>query len=411
MFVIGHSYICHAQSKTDSLLSLLKKDKEDTSKINHLNALARELSGANPDTSIFLSTQALSLSEKLDWKKGIANSYLSLSWCKFVKGDYPKSLDYNFNALRVGEEIENKKIISSALGSIGNVYWYESDLVKAFDYHMKSLKIAEELGDKYLIGRQLSNIGIIYDEQASSVAKHPDSAVYRDRLFNKAIDYYFRALKIAEELGNKSEVGRHLGNIGSSYAEQGKYEKSKVKSDSLYNKALDYYFRALKIDEELGDKNGNGFWLSGISEIYTAQKKHKEAEEYLLKALNIFKEVGGENKERQTEELLTELYEKTNRYQLALEHYKKAMALKDTLFSQENKKQLVRKEMNYEFEKKETKAKAEQDKKDAVTAEASRREKVIRYSVMGGLALMFIIAAIIFRSLRITRKQKNIIEL
>ncbi|MBI3501203.1 MAG: SpoIIE family protein phosphatase, partial [Bacteroidetes bacterium] len=40
-----------------------------------------------------------------------------------------------------------------------------------------------------------------------------------------------------------------------------------------------------------------------------------------------------------------------------------------------------------------------------------RREKVIRYSVMGGLALMFIIAAIIFRSLRITRKQKNIIEL
>ena len=34
----------HAQpSKTDSLLSLLKTDKEDTNKVNHLNGLAREM--------------------------------------------------------------------------------------------------------------------------------------------------------------------------------------------------------------------------------------------------------------------------------------------------------------------------------------------------------------------------------
>ena len=87
------------------------------------------------------------------------------------------------------------------------------------------------------------------------------------------------------------------------------------------------------------------------------------------------------------------------------------MVLKDSLFSQEKNKEITRKEMNYEFEKKEAKARAEQDKKDAVTAEQSRREKLIRYSVIGGLALMFIIAVVIFRALRITRKQKLIIEI
>ncbi|MEK6615673.1 MAG: SpoIIE family protein phosphatase, partial [Bacteroidota bacterium] len=66
--------------------------------------------------------------------------------------------------------------------------------------------------------------------------------------------------------------------------------------------------------------------------------------------------------------------------------------------------------MQYEFDKKESLTKAEQEKKDAVRKEEDRREKVIRYSVIGGLALMFIVALVIFRSLRITRKQKHVIE-
>jgi serine phosphatase RsbU (regulator of sigma subunit) len=127
--------------------------------------------------------------------------------------------------------------------------------------------------------------------------------------------------------------------------------------------------------------------------------------------LKIDKEIGALLSENKFEENISDLYTKTNRYQLALEHYKKAMVLKDTLFSIEKNKEITRKEMNFEFEKKENAAKAEQDKKDAVTAEQSRRERVIRYSVIGGLVMMFIIAVIIFRSLRITRKQKHIIEL
>src|SRR5688572_10565530 len=64
------------QMKVDSLRKALLIAKEDTNKVNALNDLARELTNNDPDTSITLSTQALELSEKLDWKKGIANSYI-----------------------------------------------------------------------------------------------------------------------------------------------------------------------------------------------------------------------------------------------------------------------------------------------------------------------------------------------
>ena len=423
------------QTQIDSLLSLLKKDKEDTNKVNHLNALVKEHISSEPKQALGYAQQALSLAQKIGWKKGVGNSFYSMGYYYYTQtdypncldyrlkalkvseelndkngiaksfnniglvymfqADYPKALDYYFKALKMDEELENKTLIAAALTNIGSVYHLQSDYPKALDYYFRALKTFEILGNKNGIASVLGSIGNVYNRQAEALTKPYE----RDGLFTKALDYYFRALKIAEELGNKNIISSWLCNIGLVYKDQADYPKS-----------LDCFFRSLKIGEELGNKNTIALNLGNIGSIYTSQKKYKEAEEYILKALTIDKETGAQDDERNIEETLTTLYTKTNRYQLALEHYKKAMVLKDTLFSQENEKQLVRKEMNYEQDKKDALTKAEQDKKDAVTAEASRRERVVRYSVIGGLVMMFIIAVIIFRSLRVTRKQKNVIE-
>ena len=64
--------------------------------------------------------------------------------------------------------------------------------------------------------------------------------------------------------------------------------------------------------------------------------------------------------------------------------------------------------MNYEFDKKETQARAEQDKKDAVAVAESRKQQIILYSVIGGLLLVVLFAGFIYRSL-IQIKKKNIL--
>src|ERR1051325_4016405 len=168
-------YLCIApfsvlsgQPKIDSLLALLEKDKEDTNKVNHLNALARELSADNIDTSILLSTQALQCSQKQNWKKGAANSSIWLGGSRYLQGDYRKALDCDFYALKIGEEIKNKKIISSSLGSIGLVYKEQADYPKALEYYFKALKMYEELGSKNYQAIALGNIGVVYMEQASA---------------------------------------------------------------------------------------------------------------------------------------------------------------------------------------------------------------------------------------------------
>ncbi|MEK6615010.1 MAG: tetratricopeptide repeat protein [Bacteroidota bacterium] len=386
------------QSPIDSLLALIKKDKEDTNKVTHFNILAWELSSSNPDTSIILSKQALSLAEKVQWKKGIANSYGHLGTYYYFKADYPKALDYYLKALRIDEELKDKIGMSKRLGNIGNVYNDQGDYHKALDYYFKALKIEEELGNKNNIAIWIGSIGSVYHIQDD---------------YPKALDYYFKALKMAEELGNKLNISVWLGNIGGAYSDEADKitaNNNFIKNDSLKQKALDYSFKALKMKEKLGNKKGIANTLGNIGSLYTDTKKYSEAENYLLEALKIDKEIGDLNTERQVEELLTNLYEKTNRHQLALEHYKKAMVLKDTLFSQENKKQLVRKEMNYEFDKKESLAKAEQDKKDLKVEEEKRRQKMFLFSVIGGLLLVVVFSVFMFNRWRVTQKQKKIIE-
>src|ERR1039458_4819431 len=73
------SYVCLAQqSKIDSLLSLLKTDKEDTSKVKHLNSISWGYDGLGAyDSSFFFANNALKLAQQLNppYQKGIASAY------------------------------------------------------------------------------------------------------------------------------------------------------------------------------------------------------------------------------------------------------------------------------------------------------------------------------------------------
>jgi two-component system, NtrC family, sensor kinase len=70
------SSLCHGQDKKiDSLIQVLISSKEDTAKVNTLNRLAIKFKSNNPDTAIYLATEAKVLAIKLDYKMGVANAY------------------------------------------------------------------------------------------------------------------------------------------------------------------------------------------------------------------------------------------------------------------------------------------------------------------------------------------------
>ncbi|MES2591138.1 MAG: tetratricopeptide repeat protein [Bacteroidota bacterium] len=439
IFLICEGSLLAQNRKIDSLLILLQTDKEDTTKVKHLNSLAWQFRLHNPDTAIILGNQALNIitpvhsvefdskekgieenavrlirakvlgnlgnyyelksdytnamgcylkslkiCEELKNQKGIAAQLCNIGNVYLAQSNYSKALDCYFKALKIHEESGNKSGIAINFGNIANVYSHETDYHKALDYYFKALKIAMEIGDKGGIAADYGNIGVIYNDQKE---------------YSKALDYYLKALKISEELGNKSFMAIWMGNIGIVYYNQNNYDQ-----------ALGYYLKALKISEELGNKNTLGATLNNLGTLYTKTGKFKEAEQYLKRAISINENIGTLDYLWQSQEALSELYDTIGRYKDALIYYKKAIALKDSVFSQESNQQLIRKEMSFEFDKKEALTYAENEKKQAVAAAEKKEQRFFLILVSCGLVLVFLFAGFVLRSLRITRKQKNIIE-
>ena len=446
LFVILNSFqhSPFSQSKkTDSLLSVIKTAKEDTNKVKTLNLLGRECEvGGGDEKGINYAAEAKKLSERLNYrsglasaenllgnlnrglgnyagalehlsaalkireeqadKKGISTSLGNLGLVYMNQGNYPKALEFYLKALKIDEEIGNKSGVSRHYGNMGTVYAYQTDYKKSLDAYLKALQIDENLKDKQGVARHLSNIGIVYDELKD---------------YKKSLEYYFRAIKLNEELGNKKGIARTLGNIGNVY-----------NITQNYPKTLEYYLKALKLRYELGSKILIANSLGNIGVLYSkspilppppgeTKRGYALAEDYIKKALVICDSIGALNSIMDFELGLSDLYALTGKHQLALLHYKKYITAKDSLTNEENTKQTVRLEMNYEFDKKEAAEKLNQEKKEAVAAAESKKQKIIIYSVCGILLLVFAFAVFAYRSylqkqkanLEIT-KQKELIE-
>ena len=95
--------------KIDSLLTLLKTDKEDTNKVIHFYIICKEYRKIGEyDKGLVYGKQALSLAQNLGFKKGIANSYGNLGVIYASQGDYPEAFKSYFSALKLYEEIRER---------------------------------------------------------------------------------------------------------------------------------------------------------------------------------------------------------------------------------------------------------------------------------------------------------------
>jgi tetratricopeptide (TPR) repeat protein len=467
LFIVSSLFFTIVTAQTreiDSLLGVLKIEKEDTNRVKTLNTLAFALHHINPDSTTLIAQQALALSEKIGWKKGEANSYRSAGIGSWAKGDYSKAQDYDIKSLKLCEELGDKLGQANNLGNLGLVYMDQGNLLEALDYYLKALKLDEYLGYKKGQASTLGNIGIVYhyqgdypkaldyylkalgmceelnDKQGQETNLSNIGAIYDYQGdFYKALDYFLKALKICDELNDKEGRERNIGNIGSVYHDQGDYTKAQdyfikalkiceelddrqgearnlgnIGIDYLiqkdYPRALKYNQMSLKIAEELGDKQQQADDLNSIGGVYIRSGKFKEAEMFLKKAIILDSTIGQQNELRLAEESISELYDTTQRYKLALYWFKKASVLKDTLFNADKNKAFTLKELTYQFDKKQVEEKAEQDKKDALVAADKKKQQIIIGFISGGFILVLASLALLFSRFKVTQKQKKIIE-
>jgi tetratricopeptide (TPR) repeat protein len=349
--------------------------------------------------------KSLKIDKELGDKGGISFSLNTIGVIYYNQGDIPKAIEYFNNSLKILEEIGDKRGISNALVNFGMIYSEQDDFIKALEYFNKSLKILNEIGDKNGISLSLNNVGIVYSELANEAKlKHDDKGC--DSLINISLDNYNKSMKICEEIGDKSGISASLNGMGQIYF-----------SHKQYNKSIEYFNKSLKLSEELGDKSGISASLNNLGKIYLINNETQKALSCAQRAYNLTKETGYVQDIKSAAKLLEEIYAKQGNYKLSRLYFGEYIAMSDSMKKDENQKLVQQKYFQYQYEKQASidsiaNSKAMEIKNIELGRQIaeSKKQKIIIVFVVLGLIFIAIVAVFIFRSLRITRKQKNIIQ-
>jgi len=136
----------------------------------------------------------------------------------------------------------------------------------------------------------------------------------------KALDYYNRSLKIDEELQDKEGIAYALINIGSIYGYQGDLSKT-----------LEYDHKSLKIMEELQNKKGIASCLNNLGVTYQYQGQNTKALEYHLRSLKLQEELQDKREIANSLNNIGGIYNAQHNSEKALAYYEKALKIREEI--------------------------------------------------------------------------------
>lgn len=210
--------------------------------------------------SIVLNSQTLFGAVKADTTK--INECNDNARELIIKGDYFKADSLIEVAYRLSVQLNFKTGEFNALTNKGVIYWYQDNYPKSLEYYFKAMSIAEKMNNQLFISRCLANIGLVYSSKND---------------FEKSLSYYQKSLVIKQRIGDTKAEAIILSNIAQIFNDRGDFKN-----------ALDYYFKALEKDKLL--KNNDGLValnFVGIGSIYKKQNNLLPASEYFDKSLRI----------------------------------------------------------------------------------------------------------------------------
>lgn len=343
--------------------------------------------------------------------------------------EYKKALGYHQKAFELFVKIKNEKLGLTALNSVGACYTNLNDYKKALNCYFQVLKIAETQNNESEMGLASGNIGLVfkrignfekayaYFEKAIAIySKINDmrnlintyqsygTAKDSDNDQKGAIKLYEKGLRLATKPEYDNLKYDLINSLGIAYLAQKNYEKAIgfLKQSSVYYRENEnrrklsianfYYAEALTEapDETLRKNDIN------------PSEKYNIAIALLKQKMKIDKEIETPESLMYTKELLAKVYEKTGNYKNAIDEFKDFQRLKDSLANSENREEAIKKEMQYEADKKETLAKAEIGK-----------QKVIRNAIIAISLIVLIAGVFLFlgfrKRQRIRLEQKEIL--
>lgn len=167
----------------------------------------------------------------------------------------------------------------------------------------------------------------------------------------KAKENYRKALKFNEKTGDKHIHNVIIGNMASAYQRLKDYEKAEINFKEAIEKSHE---QGNEMSEIINNADLGSLYLNMAKEEYSVIKRNtllNKAIQCFQKALQFFKDTKDLRRYSGYSGELSNAYELKGDYQKALEIYKEHISYEKSIFNDENRKEMAQKEIEYQFEK------------------------------------------------------------
>ncbi len=340
--------------------------------------------------------------------------------------------------------------------AIGSKYQQFERYTEALAYFFKAVPYYEKLSETKTINADIAhcysnlnqeNHSVIFNEKSINesirdsnyvqlASAYLNQGYFYLRLMNHEKSYYYSQLAKNVYLNvlkdsNDRSLGIAIGNIADIYIYYFKYapdstyiinplflgvkdlKKAMIDTAEYY---LDESFRIAKLNN--AELIYNYF---GYGDLYPYQDKYRKAIKPFLTAFEL---ANNSNRpifsQRKIADKLYLIYKNLGDAKEALKYYEIYVNFSDSIFNQTKQRELGKQEAKFEFEKQEAKdealrlknraienARKEHDK--AVAKEREKKRNIITYSIALGLLLISFFTAVIFKRLKVAKKQQRVI--
>lgn len=253
-------FIFSQNERIDDLTVQLAYQEADSTKVDLSLMLINELYKIEDYKKALLYTnQTAKLSEKLNYKKGLAEStfYRALIYTK--RNDYYNAIDNYDKSRKYYLQISDTLGVAKVSNSIGLIEIQRGNYAVGLKNSLSAIDIFEKQG--------------LIDE-LSSAYNNLAEAYYKTNQIDKAIDFNFKALDARKRINDRKGIIASTKNIADLYS---------IRKE--HRKAIEYYENVLEMLNPATDQDLRGEILPKLGSEHLEFKEYDKASDYLAEGL------------------------------------------------------------------------------------------------------------------------------
>ena len=385
MIYLGAQY---AYNQQDSGLYYLRKAYELSRRVHYIRGMVNGLSvqaGILADQyklaeAIALDSEAIAISAKANYKKGLASVYNNIAIAYDRLGDDVTSIDYYLKAIAINQEVHDDHNLSMGYSNIAGVYNNLKEYEKAYSYSLKGILLGRQVGYVTAVESGYINLG---------------SALIPLKKLDTALLVLDDARRIAKDNNDYDIADQALNDMCDIYRQRRQLGLLKISATGMLNFA-----------QSVNERQGIFYGLGGLYFYYLLSKEYDQATVYCRRLLTLARE-------EKVNKYLSEAYQDAATLELAqghLDNYFRYNDLKDSidglLLSDKVLQNTQVLETRFSLHQKQSEI--DDLQKQQRIAELVVRQQHLVNAVLGGIVAVIVLIAFLYR--RNYRQKKRLLE-